>query len=240
MSDKNQGPVQQQFSKSGGSFSKYRQSVVGNSSLLVLLWYEFIHFACLSMPGRLGNSVRWIVLKPLVRALGRNVAIGKNCFFLQPNKLQLKDGLKVGDNVHLAIKNEGLTIHLSSGVIIKDETIINCAGGEIIIGNNTRIGRQCRLGTLAGLKIGDGCVLEDRVCVIGAGHDYKNFDIPIIDQPLTSNGQTIIENNVTIGHDVTILDGVFIGSNAHIQDNSFVNQDVAANIKVTGVPARQI
>ena len=80
-------------------------------------------------------------------------------------------------------------------------------------------------------------MINDDACIIGAGHAYRSKDLPIIKQPLTCKGPTIIDAYVEIGKEVTILDGVRIGKKARVLAKSFVRNDIAPNCTASGAPA---
>ena len=50
----------------------------------------------------------------------------------------------------------------------------------------------------------------------------------------------VIEDDVTIGANTTILPGVTIGRGATVSACSLVNKDVAPGVFVGGIPAREI
>lgn len=70
------------------------------------------------------------------------------------------------------------------------------------------------------------------------GKDWANF-IPQKEE-LSFKGDTTIENDVWIGHNVTIMPGVKIGNGAIISTNSTVTKDVERYSIVGGNPAKEI
>jgi acetyltransferase-like isoleucine patch superfamily enzyme len=117
--------------------------------------------------------------------------------------------------------------------------VINSRGGEIVVGSHVRIGRECRIGSLKGVEIGDHSVIGDFTYLSGAGHSTERLDIPIIMQPLASKGPVRIGEGVTVGEEVTVLDGVTIGARSTIAPGSLVNRDVVEGSSVGGVPATE-
>lgn len=59
-------------------------------------------------------------------------------------------------------------------------------------------------------------------------------------RPLIEARPVVIEDDVWIGHNATILKGVRIGAGAVIAPGSLVNCDVPASVQVAGNPARPI
>ena len=60
----------------------------------------------------------------------------------------------------------------------------------------------------------------------------------IADQPLTSRGDIVLEDDVNLGFGVIVLDGVTIGKGAAIGAGSLVVQDIPPGAIAMGVPAR--
>jgi acetyltransferase-like isoleucine patch superfamily enzyme len=64
--------------------------------------------------------------------------------------------------------------------------------------------------------------------------------IPIVEQPLTSRGDIIIEDEAWISTGVIILDGVRVGKGAVVGAGSVVTRDIPDNAIAYGVPAKVI
>jgi maltose O-acetyltransferase len=78
-------------------------------------------------------------------------------------------------------------------------------------------------------------------CMIAAGdHDFTQLEKPMRFANSITKGPIIIEDNVWIGANVTITDGVRIGKDSVIAANSVVTKDVAPFDIVGGVPAKII
>jgi virginiamycin A acetyltransferase len=70
------------------------------------------------------------------------------------------------------------------------------------------------------------------------GKDWASAE-PALDE-LPYKGDTVVEHDVWIGHNVTIMPGVRIGSGAIISTNSTVTKDVSPYTIVGGNPAKVI
>ena len=175
---------------------------------------------------------------PLVfKRFARTVATGRDLALYQPGKIRVDSHAVIEDEVAFNVKSEGAGITVGKGVHIGKFTILSCPGGEIIIDEGSVIGENCRLGSLLGLEIGKGCHIGRGSYIIGAAHAYERVDTPIMKQPLTCRGKTIIADEVRIGDGVTIRDGVTIQRGARIADGALVLGDVAENTVMQGVPA---
>ncbi len=124
---------------------------------------------------------------------------------------------------------------LGKSSVIEDYTIINNALGEIIIGNHTRIGMG---NTIIGpVMIGNNVILAQNVVTSALNHNFEDV-LTTINQQGVKTDQIIIENNVWIGANSTILAGVHIGEHVVVGAGSVVTKDIPPFNVVVGNPAR--
>jgi acetyltransferase-like isoleucine patch superfamily enzyme len=240
MNGQETGGVQQHLSRPGNALRKYQQTVTGVDSWFALVKYEFIECCVTPVPGCLGRVLRSVFYPFLFASCSCTAKIGKNLTLQQPAKISLEARVVIEDLVTLNVKGQGKGIILKEDVRVGAKTILSCPGGVIVIGAGTVIEPQCRLGSLKGLLVGHSCHIGQRTYLIGAAHAFDRLDVPIIQQPQTCRGETIIGDQVKIGCEVTILDGVRIGNRACIADGSLVLKDVPDDTSVQGVPAVQV
>lgn len=113
--------------------------------------------------------------------------------------------------------------------------LLNCVIGErctihapVWIGDNVVIGDDCKVQAFAFLP--DGVVLRDRVFV-GPHVCFTNDKHP----PSRDWLETVVEDDVSIGANCTILPGVRIGARARIGAGTVVTKDVPEGAIVYGV-----
>lgn len=124
---------------------------------------------------------------------------------------------------------------LGKSSVIEDYSIINNAVGEIIIGNHTRIGMG---NTIIGpVMIGNNVILAQNVVTSALNHNFEDV-LTTINQQGVKTDQIIIENNVWIGANSTILAGVHIGEHVVVGAGSVVTKDIPPFNVVVGNPAR--
>ena len=83
--------------------------------------------------------------------------------------------------------------------------------------------------------------MAGRVCFVGKNdHQYKEPCKLIWDSDRGDNGTTIIEDDVWIGHNATIVGGLTIGKGAIVAAGAVVTQDIPPCEIWGGVPARKI
>jgi acetyltransferase-like isoleucine patch superfamily enzyme len=106
-------------------------------------------------------------------------------------------------------------------------------GKNLRIGKNVFINACCCFQDQGGITIGDGTLIGHRVVLATLNHGFlpekRKFNYPA---PIT------IGKNVWIGSGATVLPGVAIGDNAIVAAGAVVNEDVAADSIVGGVPAK--
>lgn len=121
---------------------------------------------------------------------------------------------------------------------IKDYVIIQ-SFGKVVIGS------YCQLNPFVVVYAGDVFIGNNVMiaphCMISSGnHDYKQIEKPMRFAGNLTKGPIVIENDVWIGANVTITDGVRIGEGAVIAANSCVVKDIPPYAIAGGAPAKII
>lgn len=149
------------------------------------------------------------------------IHIGKNCFIAPEARL---------------FAERGRAIHIGDNSWIAADCVLH---GPISIGTDVSINHHVTLdGGKAGIHIGNHTRIAAHTCVYAFNHGMA-ADTPISSQPVTSKGIRIGED-VWIGANTGIVDGVAIGDKAVIGMNSMVTKSVSAFVKVAGNPAKPI
>jgi len=122
------------------------------------------------------------------------------------------------------------------------------AKNKLVIGKNFYIGRDSFIETDA--IIGDNVILANRVGLVGKyDHHYQQIGVPIRlasqirDKDynwLGLNIPIIIEDDVWVGYNSTVLSGVKIGTGSIIAAGSLVTKDVEPYSIYGGTPAKKI
>lgn len=184
---------------------KLHQTILKRRTFLYTCWVqkEFIV---------VGEGTRFV--PPLTTRGGKNIKIGKNCFFFRfceinawdsykgyeyKPSITIGDDCQFGPNTHITCCNK---IEIGNRVL---------TGGYVIISDNNH-----------GSLTAEDLLLEPRK------------------RKLTSKGEIVIGNNVWIGDKVAILSGVHIGDNAVIAANSVVTHNIPDCSIAAGVPAKII
>ena len=131
---------------------------------------------------------------------------------------------KCGKNFNIGIRSriqQPQAVFIGNSVSFNDFAWIaaNKKNGQIYIGDNTIVGPRCTLHT--------------------GNHIYKSTEIPVRQQGYNF-AQIHIGNDVWLGANVTVLQGVTIQNGAVIAAGSVVTKDVEPYTIVAGVPAKKI
>ena len=132
----------------------------------------------------------------------------------------------------LDMKN--IPARIEPGAIIREQVEIG-ANAVIMMGAILNIGAVVGEGTMIdmGAVLG-GRATVGRHCHVGAGAVLAGVIEPASATPV------IVEDNVLIGANAVVIEGVHIGENAVVAAGAVVIEDVPANMVVAGCPARVI
>ncbi len=138
-----------------------------------------------------------------------------------------------------AILNHKENVVIGEGSHINEYVIIRSPLSKFVIGKNSHIGPfTVVFAHLYGIKIGDYVMIAPHCVLVEGSHEYKNLDKPMLNAGNFSTGAIIIEDDVWIGANCTILQNVRIGKGAIVGANSLVNKDIEPYSIVGGVPIK--
>ncbi|MFB0828775.1 2,3,4,5-tetrahydropyridine-2,6-dicarboxylate N-acetyltransferase [Brevibacillus laterosporus] len=154
---------------------------------------------------------------------------------LEANKDSIEDYVVESDRRNSAIPmldTKEIQARIEPGAIIRD---------QVHIGNNAVIMMGAVINI--GASIGEGTMIDMGVIIGGRGTIGNNCHIGagaviagVIEPP--SATPVIIEDDVLVGANAVILEGVRIGKGSVVAAGAVVTQDVPANVVVAGTPAR--
>ena len=108
---------------------------------------------------------------------------------------------------------------------------------EIQIGDSVSLNRNTLV--IGKVNIGSNVSIAPNCVVVGSNHNFGRTDIPIKEQKVSSKG-VVIGNDVWLGANVTVLDGVNIGTGCVIGAGAVVTKDVPPYSIAVGNPCRVI
>lgn len=146
-------------------------------------------------------------------------------------------GCRVGCGVEASW---GITVRGPGSIEIGDyvrlrEGVILQSNDEIVIGNHVDINSFTAIYGRA--RIGSYTMIAPHVMLAGGNHKFDDPSVLIKNQGSSVCG-IVIEEDVWIGANAVILDGVEIGKGAIVGAGSVVTKSVPSNAIVVGNPAR--
>jgi acetyltransferase-like isoleucine patch superfamily enzyme len=213
---------------------------------LVRAWRDFwLSRGGTSRAGRLAFAVGSLSALPYKHrvALAHRYAAG----YIAPSaqithsRLRLGRHVFIGDQVVIYQRHGAGPVELGDFVELhRDVTIENGAGGSLTIGERTGIQPRCQIAAhVAPIRIGRRVQIAPACAFYPYDHGMAP-GTPMIDQPLTSRGPIVIEDDAWLGYGVVVLSGVRIGAGAVVGAGSVVSRDLPPGAVAVGAPARVV
>ncbi|MCP4266932.1 MAG: acyltransferase [Candidatus Brocadiaceae bacterium] len=130
-------------------------------------------------------------------------------------------------------------IILGDNIHIHRYVVLRSFEGTIEIGVGTTVNPFTTIYGNGGVKIGKHCSIATKCTIVAQNHKFKNIHKNIKEQGSSSKG-IVIEDDVWIGSNTVILDGVRIESGAIVGAGAVVTKNVNRYSVVGGVPAKVI
>lgn len=134
---------------------------------------------------------------------------------------------------------EGL-LKVGDRFVAEDNCTLSPRGGVITLGDHCSLGEGVILQAHHGsaISIGDHVMIAKGCGVFASNHVHASTLLPMRQQGETGKG-VVIEDDVWIGANVIVLDGIRVGKGAILGAGSVITRDVAPFAVVGGVPAVQ-
>lgn len=160
----------------------------------------------------LGSDINY----PWNLTIGRGVSIGK-CLIIASGK-----GVRIGSNVTIAYG-----------------CVLDALGGYIDIDDHSAIGPYVVVYGQGGIQIGKYNMIATHSTVVASSHIYSDVNTPVKLQGTKAEG-IITGNDVWIGANAVIQDGVTLNDGVIVGSGSVVRSSFSAYSTVAGVPAKVI
>jgi acetyltransferase-like isoleucine patch superfamily enzyme len=224
------------------SWRDYSQRIIGRKKIGALLKYELLTSVLGGVSGGLGVWLRARFYSSIFREFTSSVFIGSHVVVRNPSKISLKKNTFIDNFAHL----DGISDHLEGGLFLGEQNYIysNCVissayHGYVRTGKNCSFNPGVQIFGTGGVDIGDNVMVAGLTTIIAYEHSLGDLSKPMNKQSITAQGIRI-SDNVWIGAQATVLDGVTISEGAVIGAGSVVTHNVSENTIVVGVPARPI
>jgi len=132
-------------------------------------------------------------------------------------------------NARSVIKEFG--IELGENTYFKENCYVDAYGGYIKIKGKCAFGQNTNIHGGGGIEIGENVIFGANCYLVASNHNFRSRELPIMLQGDYRKGIKI-GNNVWLGGNVTILDGVTIGNNCVIGAGSVITKDIPSNTKI--------
>ncbi len=133
----------------------------------------------------------------------------------------------------------GANTFVMHGAVLHVYNFRNLPHAGIRIGHDSLIGEYTVIRGQGGVTIGDRVYTSPMTQLIAVNHVFDDPDRPFVEQGITAQG-IVIEDDVWLGANVVITDGVRVGKGAVVAAGAVVTKDVPAHTVVAGVPARVV
>lgn len=244
MSDPRHAKTHETVTGGGSAIDRYRRVIVGRPGWGALAWFEICAWMA-PIPGALGLWLRKTFWPSLFGACGAGTVFGAGISLRHPHRIRLGERVVLGDGVVLDARAEqaDLAIEIGDDTILGNDVTVSCKGGTARIGARCGLGARTLVHAVHGsdARLGDDLVIGP-ACYIAGGGNYRTdrLDVPIARQGLESGQHAVLENDLWLGANVTVLPGVTIGGGSVVAAGAVVNESLPAHSVAAGVPARVI
>lgn len=187
-----------------------------------------------------GTRLRHAGLRCRLGMLGDGARIERGVRFDYPRRIFLGDGADIGHGAVIRANTASTVgVRFGHGVSIRDYTVMNANRGSIQLGDRSWVGPHCLVYGNGGVTIGSDVLIAGHTSINTVSHVADRTDLPINHQGLRSD-PVVIEDDVWIGLNCTILQGVTIGTGSIIGAGAVVTGDIPPGSIAVGAPARVI
>ena len=160
-------------------------------------------------------------------------------FFGKPIHIHPTTRLGPGSVIRIFPSGEDYSIKIGAHCWIEENVRIMTYGGNIEIGNHSSVNDFTVIRGGGGIKIGSNVRIGPHCVLSGISHRFDRTDIPICEQGPVRK-PILIEDDVWIGANTTVIDGVTIATGVVIGAGSVVTRKIPPYTIVGGNPARVI
>ncbi len=180
----------------------------------------------------------WLRLR--LGRFGRDTVVESGARLQYPERIRLGNGVRIAGLATLRA-NTGQTtgVSIGDGSTVLESAIIAANQGQVVIGHHSWIGPFCLVYGNGNVSIGDNVLIAAHTSINTVSHHAERCDIPINNQGIYCDPVNI-GDDVWIGMNAVILQGITIGRGAIVGAGAVVTRDVPAWCVVAGVPARVV
>lgn len=185
-------------------------------------------------------SVRRAWLSMRLGHYGDNTLVEPGVRLQYPERIHLGNGVRISGQATLrANTDHPRGIFIGDGSSVHESALIAANRGKVSIGRSSWVGPFCLIYGNGVVSIGNNVLVAGHSSINTVSHRFERCDLPINDQGIHCD-PVHIEDDVWIGMNAVILQGITIGRGAIVGAGAVVTRDVPPWSIVTGVPARVV
>ena len=185
-----------------------------------------------------GRTIRTAALRRRLYKLGVDSRFDHRARFENAKRIAIGDGCQFEAGVILRANTDTEPgIAIANDVSIKEYAVVNANTGRISIGARSWIGPYCLIYGNGNVRIGEDVLIAAHSSINTVSHVMRDTDSPINAQGIYCDPVTI-EDDVWIGLNCTILQGITIGRGSVVGAGAVVTKDLPPWSVAMGVPAR--
>ncbi|SDQ08259.1 Acetyltransferase (isoleucine patch superfamily) [Streptococcus equinus] len=176
------------------------------------------------------NKLSWLINRRKFKKVGSHVSIGPFYEFKGSKFITIGNGV---------VARKFLKLHAWESYKGK-KTSYN---PDLLIGNYTSFGDNCYITCANKIIVGNNVLIGDNVFITDNFHGKSlesDCHLPPAEREIWSKGPVIVDDNVWIGRNVSIMPNVTIGRGTVIGANSVVTKDIPEFSVAVGSPARVV
>lgn len=223
---------------------KYQKVIVGSNSILYLLYFELCQFLS-PIPGAIGIFLRKIFWPRLFGTCRKGTTFGRNITLRHPKRIHIGKNVVISEYCILDARNSSSNkvIELGNDGILSDNVRLTCKNGFITIGDRFGIGDSSMISSGEGdpISIGDDVLIGPKCYITGGGNYFTDrIDITIREQGHIKTGGSVLEDDIWLGANVSILGGVIFKKGCIAGTGAVVTKSFPKYSVCLGVPAKAI
>lgn len=194
------------------------------------------------IPTLVGVGLRAVFYRLIMQLTG-TVAIEAGVRIVYASHIKLEQGVYLDRGVYLHALPGGISIGENS--FLMHHTMLHVFNFRNLSQAGISIGKNCFFGEFnvirgqGGVHIGNDVYTGPMVQIVAVNHVYADPNRPIREQGITAKG-IVIEDDVWLGANVTVVDGVTIGKGSIIGAGAVVTGDIPPYSIAVGTPARPV
>ncbi len=194
------------------------------------------------IPTIIGVGLRSLAYR-LIMKLDGTVGIEAGVRIAYASKIRLEKGVYLDSGVYLHALPAGISI--GHDTFVMHHTMLHVFNFRNLPQAGIKIGHNCFIGEFnvmrgqGGISIGNNVYTGPMVQIVAVNHVYSDPHKLIREQGITAQGITI-EDDVWLGANAVVVDGVSIGQGSIIGAGAVVTTDIPPYSIAVGIPAKVV